>query len=229
MNTKWFIFSVLTYLFLCATEEALAKDTIRTPVDSAAAVSLANRYDHRVHRYRKHWETLIPTQLVLQYAGNMGFVSVGTGWNYGKRNQWETQVFFGILPKYQSRRAKVTMTLKENYIPWSVCLKGDWNIVPLSCGLYFNTIFGSEFWGKEPDRYPKDYYPLLKTKIRANVFLGQGVSLYIPHHKRKFVKNVTAFYEVSTCDLYIRAMVQDKSIRLKDIVGLSLGLKMQLF
>ena len=36
-----------------------------------------NSYDKRIHRYRKRWESLIPTHIKLQYAGNMGFLSMG--------------------------------------------------------------------------------------------------------------------------------------------------------
>lgn len=31
------------------------------------------RYDKRIHHYRQNWGTLIPTQLILQTCGNMGF------------------------------------------------------------------------------------------------------------------------------------------------------------
>lgn len=53
-------------------------------------------YDHRVHRYRQRWSNLIPTQHVLQFAGNMGLASIGVGWDYGKRRQWETHLLLDI-------------------------------------------------------------------------------------------------------------------------------------
>ena len=43
-------------------------------------------------------------------------------------------------------------------------------------------------------------------------------------HKRQHHKRITLFYEVGTCDLYIRSMFQT-SIPLKDILGLSFGAK----
>lgn len=228
MNMKWFLFNMALLFCLLPIGEMRAQDTL-----SATGVmpleEQPTKYDQRVHRYRKHWNALIPTQTVIQYAGNMGLLSAGAGWDYGKRGQWETHLLLGVLPKYQSDRTKMTMTLKENYIPWSISLPKNWQIEPLTCGLYFNTVFGSEFWSREPDRYPKDYYPLLKTKLRANIFVGQRITSIIPHNKRKFLKSLTAFYEVSTCDLYVRAMFQDKRVKLHDILGLSLGLKMQWF
>ena len=158
----------------------------------------------------------------------MGLLSVGTGWNYGEHNQWETNLLFGFLPKYKSDRAKVTMTLKQTYIPWSIYIKNGWSVEPLSCGAYLNTVFGDEFWGRQPERYPYKYYEFLSTKVRANIFLGQRITKIVPYNKRKTIKSITAFYEVSTCDLYLRAMIVDHHISLWDIVGLSLGVKFQL-
>lgn len=186
-------------------------------------------YDRRIHRYRKHWATLIPTQHIIQYAGNMGFLSLGIGWNYGRHEQWETHLLFGYLPKYGSNRNKITMTIKETYIPWSIYSKGGWLFEPLTCGLYVNSVFGHEFWNKQPARYNDGYYPFLSTKYRWNIFFGQQVAKIVPYNKRKLIKRITAFYEVSTCDLYIRAIVQDDYVQLWDILSLSLGLKFQLF
>lgn len=185
-------------------------------------------YDLRVRKYRKHWAGLIPTQFIVQNAGNMGFVSAGIGWNYGEHNQWETNLLFGFLPKYRSTRGKLTMTLKQSYIPWSIYLKKGWSLEPLSCGIYFNTVFGDEFWERQPERYPHKYYEYMSTKIRANIFLGQRVTKIVPFNKLKFIKSITAFYEISTCDIYLRSMIHDNYLSVWDIIGLSLGLKLQL-
>lgn len=188
-----------------------------------------SRFDKRVHRYRKHWAGLIPTQFVVQNAGNMGWLSAGIGWDYGKRKQWETHLLFGYIPQYQSVRGKLTITLKENYIPWSRDLKHGWSIEPLRCGLYLNTVYGHEFWKSQPSRYPDKYYEFMSTRFRLNVFLGQQFTWQIPQEKRKlFAKSLTLFYEVSSCDLYIRSKFIDSSVSLGDILGLSLGVKLQI-
>ncbi len=132
-----------------------------------------SRYDKRVLRYRKHWAALIPTQFVIQNAGNMGVISAGIGWHYGKQRQWETHLLWGYIPKHQSTRGKLTMTLKENYIPWSIDLKRGWSIEPLSASIYLNTVYGHEFWKSQPNRYPDDYYQFMSTKFRLNIALGQ--------------------------------------------------------
>ena len=187
-----------------------------------------SRYERRMKRYSSVWQSLQPSQFIMQNAGNMGLLSFGLGWNYGKRNQWETHLLFGWIPKYKGHSVRMTMTLKETYIPWNKRLGEEWRLEPLTVGLYANTVFGKAFWRSQPSRYPDKYYQFLSTRVRLNVFLGQRITVIIPNNKRKFVKSMTAFYELSTCDLYIRCMFQDSSVKLKDIVGLSLGLKMQI-
>lgn len=187
-----------------------------------------NKYDKRIHRYRGHWEKLIPTHTKVQFAGNMGLLSFDTGWDYGKKNQWETDVFLGFIPKYDSKRTKVTMTLKQNYMPWSLNLGRGFSTEPLTCGIYFNTVFGNEFWVHEPDRYPKGYYGF-SSKIRSHIFLGQRLTYDIDPQRRYTAKSITFFYELSTCDLYLISAATNSYLRPRDYLSLSFGLKLQLF
>ena len=215
---------------LQAADTVQVVDSLRSQkeIEQVADSLEMSRYERRMKRYRSFWQSLQPSQFIMQNAGNMGLLSFGLGWNYGKRNQWETHLLFGWIPKYKGHSVRMTMTLKETYIPWNKRLGEEWRLEPLTVGLYANTVFGKAFWRSQPSRYPDKYYQFLSTRVRLNVFLGQRITVIIPNNKRKFVKSMTAFYELSTCDLYIRCMFQDSSVKLKDIVGLSLGLKMQI-
>lgn len=184
------------------------------------------RYDKRVHRFRKHWERIIPTHSKLQFAGNMGLLSLGTGWDYGKHNQWETDLLLGFVPKYSSKRPKITMTVKQNYMPWSIDLGKGFSTEPLSCGLYLNTVFGNEFWVNEPERYPRGYYGF-SSKVRIHIFLGQRLTLDINPKYRFLARSVTFFYELSTCDLYLISAVTNRYLKPHDYLSLSFGLKFQ--
>lgn len=218
MKRSLFIFSLLVLL---GAVRAWADDSIYV------AQTSESKYDKRVHRYRKQWASLIPTQFVVQNAGNMGILSAGIGWDYGKRRQWETDFLWGYIPAHKSSRGKLTTTLKENYIPWSISVSPSLSIEPLTASIYLNTVYGHEFWRTQPSRYPDKYYNFMSTKFRLNVALGQRLTWQIPKNRRKYAKSITFFYEVGACDLYLRSKLLDGTVPLKDILGLSLGVKLQ--
>jgi len=185
-------------------------------------------YERRVEKYQDQWSKLIPTHTKLQYAGGMGLLSIGAGWDYGKNNQWETDVFFGYLPKYSTKKGKITFTLKQNFIPWNKRLNDHFSLDPLACGLYVNTIFDGDFWVSEPEKYPSGYYSF-STKMRFNIYLGQRITFHIPQNKRFFSKSLTLFYEISSNDLYIVSAFTNSYLKPTDYLRLSFGLKVQLF
>ncbi len=233
---KWnkFIISIVLTLNMAATVWAQDSTSVKREKKSQDC----EEYCNYVERYQHRWALLVPNQFVVQNAGNMGVLSVGIGWGYGHEH-WETHLLFGYIPKHQSTRGKLTMTVKENYIPWNVrlsapqntsdgFLKHGWTLNPLTASIYVNTVFGHEFWKLQPSRYPDKYYELMSTKYRLNVAFGQRITWDIPCKYRKCAKSVSLFYEVSSCDFYIRAMYLDSSISLKDIIGLSIGIKLQI-
>lgn len=233
MSAKWsisdFPMRALFCLFVLLQVATMAmaqevKDSVETERTAGSS-----RYDRRVHRYRRHWEMLIPTHTKMQFAGNMGLLSFGTGWDYGRRNQWETDLFLGVLPRFESKRTKLTFTLKQNYMPWSLQInESAFSVEPLACGIYLNTVFGDEFWVHEPERYPKGYYGF-SSKVRFHLFLGQRLTYDINPRHRLTARAITLFYELSTCDLYVVSAFTNRYLKPKDYLSLSFGVKLQLF
>ncbi len=182
------------------------------------------KYIQRLERYERAWINLIPSYAKIQYAGNMGMFSFGTGWCYGKNDQWETDALFGFIPKYDSKTTKVTFTLKENFTPWKVECNKHFYFEPLSCGIYLNSILNDEFWVKAPDKYPKGYY-WFATKIRINVFVGERLTFKIPTKHRFFAKTLTVFYEISSSDFAVMSAIGNAYLKPSDYLTLSFGVK----
>lgn len=181
----------------------------------------------RTERLLRICNSLIPSQIVIQNAGNMGLLSAGVGWNYGRHGQWETHLLIGFVPSYHSKSAKTTFTAKENYIPWRKTLSRQWMFEPLTGSFYLNAIFGHEFWSHQPSRYPNNYYPF-STKIRMNLSVGERITYQWPDEKKRWVRSLTAFYEIGSCDLYLIDYIPNRQVSLKDVLGLSLGIKLQI-
>ena len=185
-------------------------------------------YKKRVDRYQTKWQKLIPVYAKTQFAGGMGLLSFGVGWDYGRKDQWETDLFLGFIPRYDYRKARPTLTVKQNYIPWNIPLgnKG-FTMDPLTCTFYMTTILNNDYWAAEPDKYPNSYYSF-STKIRFNIAIGQRFTYNIIEKDRKKIKSFTFFYEFGTNELYIISAFGNRYLKPKDYIKLSLGLKFQI-
>jgi len=232
MNLVLFKITLILASILCAISPLRAnndtQDSLSVYNDSLLRIEPVQnmQYIKRLQHYKQAWNNLIPAYLKIQYAGNMGMFSIGTGWQYGKNKQWETDIFFGFIPKHQSKKAKLTFTLKQNFIPWKTYETKRFHFEPLSCGIYFNSVFSDEFWSNAPDKYPNGYY-WFSTKVRTNIFIGQRITLKIPHNRRKFARSITFFYEISTHDFAIIQAVKNSRLTPKDYISLSFGTKFQ--
>ena len=67
----------------------------------------------------------------------------------------ETDFLWGFLPKkYAGEKTRLTFTVKQNYIPWSISFDPRWTLEPFYCGLYVTTITGDEFWKESRENIP---------------------------------------------------------------------------
>lgn len=230
MSTKWSIFKTMAaaaLLVAALPAQAGGRSRLRLTTDPDSVIN--ERYHHRIHHLQSAWEKMIPSMVKLQYAGGMGMVSGGIGWDYGRSRQWETDFMMGFLPKFESDKAKLVLTLKENYIPWEVGLgRSDVSLDPLTVSVYVTSIIADDFWTSQPERYPEGYY-WFSTRFRLNLSLGQRLVFDIPENRRKLARNLTVFYEVGTNDFYLLSLWGNEYIKFKDILHLSLGLKFQIF
>lgn len=183
--------------------------------------AVAQNTDELLIEYQRQWNRLIPKQMKLQFAGSMGMISLGSGWVYGKKLQWETDMFVGFIPQIENMKGHMTATLKQTYTPFRIELNEDFTYEPLTTGIYLNKIFGTYFWNKLPDKYPNNYY-FWATNTRFNIFLGQAVSYKM---RKESVPNWSFFYEVNTNDLYLLSIIGNKMIKVTDIINISFGLR----
>lgn len=187
--------------------------------------NVLNKKELFVQSQKDKWMNLMPNFSVVNFFGGMGTVSCGVGWQYGNKRNWETSIFAGFIAKYHSNKPKMTFTIKQAYIPWKISINNKINIEPIFGSLYLNTILGSDFWVKDPDRYPKGYYSI-PTKIRAHIGCGQRININLNKLKHK---ELSFYYEITSCDMYIITAVQNDYINLKDIISIAFGFKLQLF
>jgi len=224
MITKWLVFNLIILSAVLLPTRLQAQEILnRIAIETNGEEK--TRYEKRAERYILNWSRLIPRYTKLQYAGSIGIISLGGGWNYGK-NHWETDFLLGLVPRNSDKHAMVTFTLKQNYIPWRVRLNDTFSFEPLSCGIFMNTLLDGDFWVRNPDRYPNGYYTF-STRIRWHVFLGERITIHLPK-ERFHNKSITLFYELSSCDLYLINAINNSYLRPRDYLSLAFGVKLQI-
>ena len=237
MRLKLLIFSLLALVSL--------------PVAAQEAETEETAYEAFVRRRHERWMKLTPSLASLQYAGDIGMISAGFGWDYGRHDRWETTIHAGFLPKFHSDRADVTFTLRQNFIPWSIGLgsrrwaddaKTDmngerlqWNrrafasFEPIYFTVFLNTIFDDEFWVHEPEKYNGGDYYRFSSKVRLHLGLGTRFSVNIPHAQRKHFDKVSYYAVLSSYDLAIISAIPNEKLTMRDIMCLGVGVQYKFF
>lgn len=150
-----------------------------------------------------------------QYAGNIGLVSAGAGFDFPHRKLW-TDLSLGYLPKHINGVRVFTISLKPAYKITEGTIKNvdmGWYV-----GAAVNYSLGRNIFGSMPDYYPLDYY--WPNAFRFNPFTG--VRLNMNSSDRK---NRTYFYaEFGTVGYEIWFALKNRNVDFTDIFNLGLGI-----
>ena len=172
---------------------------------------------------KKSW--LIPDHMKVQFAGNIGFLSVGAGYLHGN-DKLETDLYAGFLPRSIGGDHIISLTTKMTYSPWKFAINEEYTVIPFSIGPYLSYSFGSQFDTLLPNEYPKGYY-WWATSLRFGAFVGGRVQMDLGAQQR--VKSFDFYYELGTYDLeFLSYMQNQKSLQISDIFSLALGVKLRL-
>lgn len=172
------------------------------------------------------WMSMLPNIGVMQYAGNIGFLSVGAGWDYGKENRWETHLLFGYLPHFTFDDDAMTITVRQQLLPWQCRLSERLTVTPATFGASVNAVMNNEFWITDPVN--NNYYRF-SSKIRLHLGLGSRLNLYVPNEKKRRSTRISFYYEVSTYDLAVISYFRTSHTRLSELLSVGIGLNVSLY
>jgi len=162
----------------------------------------------------------LPDHIKVQYAGGIGFISVGFGYS-NKKDKLEADLFYGYLPRSIGGARIHSLSAKFSWIPYHLAIKNKYRFEPLITGLLFNYNFGKQFFGFDPENYPYKYYSF-PTAINAAIFVGSRVDLNKPGW-------LSLYYELLGFDRDILNLVDNpNALRLSDVITLSVGARIKL-
>lgn len=159
----------------------------------------------------------LPDHVKAQFAGTIGFISVGAGYDWSK-GKLEGDVYYGYVPSWVGGVDIHSLTAKLTWLPlereYSNNIIIDW----LNAGILLNYAFGRRYHLFSRTRYSFVYYGF-PTAAHVAFFLGGGVTK----------KNVGLYYEFGTTDSKLVSFASNsKAIPFTDIINIGFGVRLKL-
>lgn len=144
-------------------------------------------------------KSFAPTNIRLQYAGNIGMFSIGPSWQFFK-NRLGIGFSLGYVPKFSSNKPIYIASLKAAYTPNLNFNIKKLIVKPFSFGLVTSYTFGDRFNKYlNHNQYPDGYY-WWNTAYRFGLFYEVEVGLKINSNT---TNGLALYFEVSIWDLDI--------------------------
>ena len=169
---------------------------------------------------RKNWA--VPDFGVVQYAGSIGFVSFGAGYDVFK-SKARFSMHYGFVPSTKGGPLNI-LTLKLFCKPTSWRLSENMKINPFDFGVMGSYHYGDDFDEQWPDVHPKGYY-WWNPALRLHLAMESSVSYKFPKDHR--FNAISAYLEFNTNDLYIVSYAKNAStIKPWQIIKLGTGVRL---
>lgn len=157
----------------------------------------------------------VPDMLHVQYAGNIGFVSVGAGYKVGGR--YEPSLYLGFLNRTfgRSEHTVTTLSLKNSF---KITKRPLWDGFTPKAGLSVNWGYTNNTFHKLPPHYDDKYY--FQNKIHFAPFAGGQWMFPV---RGKAFGHMGVYAELSTLDAYLLEAIRTRYVGFADIWNLAFG------
>lgn len=164
----------------------------------------------------------LPDQARLQFAGNVGLLSPGLGWEFA-RERLEADVLYGFVPASVAGEDLHAVTLKVGWRPVSLAPWPRWRLRPLTSAVQLTYTFDRDHFLRQPGRYPRSYYDV-PTAVRTGVAVGASLG-----RERRGGGEVALYAELVALDVMLLAWARNpRTLGPRDVFSLALGLRADL-
>jgi hypothetical protein len=165
---------------------------------------------------------LLPDFIRMQYAGQAGMLSLGSGYSWWHRHA-EVSANYGYVPlKVADRRVHV-LSERNAFSPGALSLGKSLALEPVVAGVTANVTLGNRYQLFLPKAQRDYYWP---DALYFWFFAGPRIA-YLPSRPFLF-KGIGAQIEAGTINQYIRSYRNNRDVELGDILSLALSAQIYL-
>lgn len=171
---------------------------------------------------QKH-SVLIPEYVVVQHAGSIGYLSVGTGYELFQDKSGSLEFTYGEVPKSKGGPLHI-ISAKFAYRPFDIRVNKRIRINPANPGVFFSYHLNKQFdLGFDKEQYGKGYYGW-STALRGHFSLNNEITI----NTGEKLKSVTLYSEFNVNDLYLASIFYRNNrdwLSPSDIIKLGIGVR----
>jgi hypothetical protein len=165
---------------------------------------------------------LVPDFVRMQYAGQAGLMSVGTGYSWWRRKV-EVSANYGYVPLWVADRRVHVFSERNSFSLGSLDLPRHWALEPALGGVAANITLGNQYQVFLPKAQRDYYWP---DALYFWVFTGAKLD-YLPPHQTG-MRGFGTQLEVGTINQYLKSYRENREVDLGDILSLSISAQLYL-
>lgn len=161
----------------------------------------------RLSAQEKFLKSITPDNIGMQYAGSIGYMSLGVGYNLFKEKT-NLSFHYGYVPEIKGGELHIA-AVKFEYKPFAIKISDKLIFHPLNPVIFASYTFGKNFGFKfDRDIYAKGYY-FWSPALREH--LGLSSEIKILGDKSSKIKSISLYAEANTNDLYMVSWFENRT------------------
>ena len=173
-------------------------------------------------------KTLIPDAATVQFAGSIGFISVGAGYELFHNKRGSLDFTYGYVPASKGGQLHI-ITTKFAYRLFEIRIKDFAKVYPINPGLFISYTINKDLPIKfSGSQYENGYY-WWSPALRPHLSFSSEIDINTEKDWNKSaIKSISMYLEVNTNDYYaINYIHNPKSLSIGDISQVGLGLRIK--
>jgi hypothetical protein len=164
-----------------------------------------------------------PDFAVVQYAGSIGYLSGGLGYDLFQ-NRGRASVHFGSVPRSEGGPLNI-LSGKIIGEPWTIAITEKITINPLDVGLMLSYHMGENFKTNVPDLLAERNYYWWHTNLRVHLITETSISVEM--EPNRFFRKFTAYIELNSNDLYMVSYFANAStLKPHELIKAGVGIRL---
>jgi len=169
---------------------------------------------------------IIPDCINLQFAGNIGSLSLGLGYYLNPGKNLQLDAVYGYSPPYRTGKAIHNLVARLKYNPRGIKMSENLWLNPYTAFAISRQIADEDrTFERLPKNFPEGYYAPNAFRLHLDL----GASLHKKLKPDNVIRGIEYDIATTTSELYVQYFFNSRKVHPGDIFSLTMGINLILF